>query len=87
MQEFAQPIRTKDAAVLIGENSVKQFLRVMDREGIEPAVQVPGIRGAKFWNRSDLARLIPSGIPSSPSSVAPASTGDGALRRSGKELA
>ena len=78
MSETDTPIRTKEAADLLGETSVKQFLRVMDREGILPAVQVPGIRGAKFWNRADLDRLIPAGLKSSPSPVVP-HTDDGAL--------
>lgn len=70
MPEVDTPIRTKEAADLLDIASVKQFLRVMAREGIQPAVAVPGVRGAKFWNRADLVPLIPA--VASPENVATA---------------
>jgi hypothetical protein len=46
-------IRTSEAAELLGE-SVRQFLRRVERKDIAPAMKLPGIRGAYLFDRSDV---------------------------------
>lgn len=60
MQGIDTPLSTAEAVKLTGEKSVTQFLRVMKREGIAPVKELPGIRGAKFWDPADIAKLTPS---------------------------
>lgn len=48
-------LSTAEAVELTGEKNVTQFLRVMKRNGISPVKELPGIRGAKFWDENDLA--------------------------------
>ena len=74
MSEIDPPIRTKDAAAILGEN-VTQFLRIMSREGIKPVVQIPGPRGAKFWNRADVLPLTPLTLHVRPVDDPPVSAG------------
>lgn len=47
---------TKDAAAAAGVN-VQKFHRLAAKYGIVPALEAPGLRGAKFWHPADVARI------------------------------
>lgn len=49
-------IPTKEAASLLGE-SVRQFIRRVEREEITPVFKGEGLRGAYVFNRADIDAL------------------------------
>lgn len=56
MPEIDGLIRTSEAAEILGE-SVRQFIRRVERGEVQPAMKLPGIRGAYLFNRPDVERL------------------------------
>lgn len=49
-------ITSAEAANVLGVNPQK-FHRLVATHGIAPALEAPGLRGAKFWLRRDIDRL------------------------------
>lgn len=49
-------IKSADAAERLGVNP-QRFHRLVAQHNIEPAVQITGPRGAKFWNITDIDTL------------------------------
>ena len=49
-------LSTSEAAEHLGL-TVSQFHHRIARAEIEPAFRIPGIRGAKFWHRTDVEAL------------------------------
>jgi len=51
-----ETLTTSEAADLLGMN-VQKFFRVAAAAELTPALEAPGLRGAKFWHRSDVEQL------------------------------
>lgn len=56
MPDSDELIRTSEAAELVGE-SVRQFIRRVERNELTPALKLPGLRGAYLFNRADVERI------------------------------
>lgn len=54
---MTETLTSQEAADLLGGLTAQKFHRLVDKHGIEPALKAPGLRGAKFWHRSDIERL------------------------------
>lgn len=53
---MTETLTSTEAAELLGVNAQK-FHRLVQKHRIEPALAAPGLRGAKFWHRSDIETL------------------------------
>lgn len=53
---MTETITTSEAAEMVGVN-VQKFFRLVAAHDITPALEAPGLRGAKFWHRSDVEKL------------------------------
>lgn len=53
MPDSDELIPTSEAAELMGE-SVRQFIRRVERGTVTPALKLPGLRGAYMFNRADI---------------------------------
>ena len=51
-----ETLTTAAAAERLGVNVQKSF-RLAESAGIQPALEAPGLRGAKFWHSSDVDQL------------------------------
>lgn len=51
-----ETLTTAAAAERLGVN-VQKFFRLAESAGIQPALEAPGLRGAKFWRTSDIDAL------------------------------
>ena len=51
-----ETLTTQEAAAAAGVN-VQKFHRLAAAHQIRPAIEAPGLRGAKFWHRADVEAL------------------------------
>jgi hypothetical protein len=54
---MGETLSTSEAAALVGV-SVAHWFRLADRHGVTPVLEGAGIRGPKFWSRSDVERIV-----------------------------
>ena len=53
---MSETLTSSEAAALLDVN-VQKFFRLVAAHGISPVLEAPGLRGAKFWRRKDIAKL------------------------------
>ena len=51
-----ETLTTAEAAERLGVN-VQKFFRIVATAGIQPVLEAPGLRGAKFWHARDIDQL------------------------------
>jgi hypothetical protein len=51
-----ETILSAEAADRLGVN-IQKFFRLVAAHNIQPTLEAPGLRGAKFWNAKDIDRL------------------------------
>ena len=51
-----ESLTSREAAARLGVN-IQRFHRLVAEHGIEPMIEGAGIRGPKFWDPTDIARL------------------------------
>ncbi len=51
-----ESLTSRQAADKLGVN-VQKFHRLVAQHQLTPVVEVPGIRGAKFWDTEDINRI------------------------------
>ncbi len=53
---MTETILSAEAAERLGVN-IQKFFRLVAAHDIQPTIEAPGLRGAKFWNPEDIDRL------------------------------
>lgn len=51
-----ESLTSADAAQRLGVNA-QRFHRLVARYKVNPVIEAPGLRGAKFWNPKDIERI------------------------------